>query len=512
MLATTLSAALLGIEACPVQVEVNTGEVGELKFILVGLPDAAVKESQDRVFSAISNSGYRQPETRTTVNLAPGDLRKEGPAYDLPIALGVLAAMQQCEAAALQEYLIAGELSLSGETRPIKGSLAMARLAQSLNKKGILLPQSSAKEAALVNGIQVIPLESLDQAVRFLNREIRIEPLPADLSPFEPVKTDPSPIDFADVKGQHNLRRAIEIAVSGGHNLIMIGSPGSGKSMIAKRIPTIMPPPEIDEFLEILSIQSAAGITLNPDNARNRRPFRAPHHTISDVGLLGGGSFPRPGEISLAHQGVLFLDELPEFRRNTLEVLRQPLEDGEVTISRSAAKITLPAAFMLVCAMNPCPCGYAGDPAHPCRCSLSQIQRYRSRISGPLLDRIDIHVEAPALPIETLQNTQAGEASEAIRARCTAAREIQFKRYHKHPANRCNSRMQPADIRKHCALSPQLSAQLQYAMQEFALSARAHDRILKVARTIADLAHSETIESPHLLEAIQYRSLDRPLF
>ena len=512
MLATTQSAALLGIEAYPVQVEVNTGEVGELKFILVGLPDAAVKESQDRVFSAISNSGYRQPETRTTVNLAPGDLRKEGPAYDLPIALGVLAAMKQCEATPLQDYLIAGELSLSGETRPVKGCLAMAQLARRLNKKGILLPEASAREAALVSDLNVIPIQSLDQAVRFLNREIKIDPLPADLTHFNPANADPSQADFTDVKGQHHLRRAIEIAVSGGHNLIMIGSPGSGKSMIAKRIPGIMPPPELDEFLEILSIQSAAGITLDPANTRNQRPFRAPHHTISDVGLLGGGTFPRPGEISLAHQGVLFLDELPEFRRNTLEVLRQPLEDGQVTISRSAAKVTLPAAFMLVCAMNPCPCGYAGDPVHPCRCSLTQIQRYRSRISGPLLDRIDIHIEAPALRIEELRTTQPGEASAPIRDRCASARAIQFQRYQNHPTKRCNSRMQQADIRKYCALDAALSQQLQNAMQEFALSARAYDRILKVARTIADLDQSQNIKSPHLLEAIQYRSLDRQLF
>jgi magnesium chelatase family protein len=512
MLATTQSAALLGIDAHPVQVEVNTGEVGELKFILVGLPDAAVKESQDRVFSAISNSGYRQPETRTTVNLAPGDLRKEGPAYDLPIALGILAAMKQCDAAPLQDYLIAGELSLSGKTQAIKGTLAMARLARRLNKKGILLPKASAHEAALVNDLEVIPLESLDQAVRFLNCESPIEPLPADRMRFKTLPADATPLDFAEVKGQHNLRRAVEIAVSGGHNLIIIGPPGSGKSMIAKRIPTIMPQPELEEFLEILSIQSAAGITLDPAKTRYQRPFRAPHHTISDVGLLGGGTFPRPGEISLAHQGVLFLDELPEFRRNTLEVLRQPLEDGQVTISRSAAKVTLPAAFMLVCAMNPCPCGYSGDRSHACRCSMPQIQRNRSRISGPLLDRIDIHIEAPALRIEELRTAKAGESSAAIRARCTAARKLQYQRFKDKALNRCNSRMEQADIQKHCTLDSQLTQQLQNAMQEFALSARAYDRILKVARTIADLTQSKTIQAPHLLEAIQYRSLDRQLF
>ncbi|CAI8357852.1 MAG: Competence protein ComM [Opitutia bacterium UBA7350] len=512
MLANTLSAALFGIEALPVQVEVNTGEVGELKFILVGLPDAAVKESQDRVFSAISNSGYRQPETRTTVNLAPGDLRKEGPAYDLPITLGVLAAMKQCQATTLQDYLIAGELSLSGKTRPVKGSLAMAQLARQLNKKGLLLPEASAPEAALVSDIQVIPIQSLDQAIKFLNREISIKPLSVEPALFSRASNDLDLLDFSDVKGQHKLRRAIEISVSGGHNLIMIGSPGSGKSMIAKRISGIMPPLKLEEFLEILSVQSAAGITLDPSKTRNQRPFRSPHHTISDVGLLGGGTFPRPGEISLAHQGVLFLDEHPEFRRSTLEVLRQPLEEGQVTISRSAAKVTLPATFMLVCAMNPCPCGYAGDPTHPCRCSITQIQRYRSRISGPLLDRIDIHVEAPALRIEELINSKPGESSKIIRARCAKARECQYLRFSHYPTNRCNSRMQSADIRRYCALDASLSNQLQKAMQEFSLSARAYDRILKVARTIADLAQSDKIESPHLLEAIQYRSLDRQLF
>lgn len=511
MLATTLSAALLGIEAHPVQVEVNTGEVGELKFILVGLPDAAVKESQDRVFSAIGNSGYRRSETRTTINLAPGDLPKQGPAYDLPIALGILAAMKQCQTEALDAYLIAGELSLSGLTRPVKGSLAMARLAKELGKKGLLLPTESAHEAALIDDLEIIPIDSLDQCVRFLNREIEITPLKASESRFKKNQTHAHDLDFSDVKGQPALRRAVEIAVSGGHNLIMIESPGSGKSMIAKRIPTIMPEPKLDEFLEILSIQSAADRVSEKKLPPFQRPFRAPHHTISDVGLIGGGTIPRPGEISLAHEGVLFLDELPEFRRNTLEVLRQPLEDGSVTISRSAAKVNLPASFMLVCAMNPCPCGYAGDPNHACRCSLAQIQRYRSRISGPLLDRIDIHIEAPALSIEALRTTQPAENSEAIRKRCAAARCLQYKRFRKKTYQRHNSGMQQADIQKYCKLTPALGKNLEQAMREFSLSARAYDKILKVSRTIADLANSEKIENSHLLEAIQYRSLDRHL-
>jgi len=514
MLGITHSAALVGVDAHSVQVEVNTGEVGELKFILVGLPDAAVKESQDRVFSAIANSGYRRPNTRTTINLAPGDLRKEGPAYDLPIAIGILASMKQCGDDPLDEFLMAGELSLSGETRPVRGALAMAVLARKSGKRGLIVPRESADEAALVEGVAVYPVDSLDQTVRFLNGEQPIAPLPTDQSSF--FRAPPADVmpDFSEVKGQHAVRRAVEIAVSGGHNLLMIGSPGSGKSMIAKRIPGIMPKPDMDEFLEILGIQSAAGSTLNEKNRFFQRPFRSPHHTISDVGLLGGGSIPGPGEISLAHHGVLFMDELPEFKRSALEVLRQPLEDGNVTISRSAGKVTLPCSFMLVCAMNPCPCGYTGDSSRECRCTVPQIQRYRSRISGPLLDRIDIHVEAPALRIEELRNTKPGEDSATLRARCEAARERQQARFtgSASSAARCNARMNHAEIRRHCVIDQAQGDLLQNAMEQLGLSARAYDRILKVARTIADLADSPDIRSPHLLEAIQYRSLDRNLF
>lgn len=514
MLAITQSAALLGVHAHPVQVEVNTGESGDLKLILVGLPDAAVKESQDRVFSAIANSGFRLPATRTTINLAPGDLRKEGPAYDLPIAIGILASMKQCDPDVLTHYMVAGELGLSGSTRPVKGALAMAMLARDQGKRGLILPTQSAHEAALVDGISIYPVHCLDQAVQFLNGKLEITPFNRQQSSYYENIPRPESIDFADVKGQHAVRRAVEIAVSGGHNLIMIGSPGSGKSMIAKRIPSIMPRPSIDEFLEILSIQSAAGITLNPDQHHFERPFRAPHHTISDVGLLGGGSIPGPGEVSLAHNGVLFLDELPEFKRSALEVLRQPLEDRQVTISRSAAKITLPCSVMLVCAMNPCPCGYTGDSSRECRCSVSQIQRYRARISGPLLDRIDLHVEAPALRIEELRNSQTGESSAAIRQRCEQARTIQHNRFSTspNPLQRCNAQMSHADIQRHCRINSEQGQLLQQAMEQLSLSARAYDRILKVARTIADLAKSESIQTPHLLEAIQYRSLDRSLF
>ncbi|MGB0408415.1 MAG: YifB family Mg chelatase-like AAA ATPase [Opitutales bacterium] len=514
MLGTTHSAALVGVDAHPVQVEVNTGEAGELKFILVGLPDAAVKESQDRVFSALANSGYRTPATRTTINLAPGDLRKEGPAYDLPIAIGILASMQKCEKERLDDFLIAGELSLSGKTRPVKGSLAMAMLARKTKKHGIIVPHGSADEAALVEGVNVYPVDTLDEAIRFLNGEREITPISNQQNAFFQRLPENQRLDFAEVKGQQAVRRAVEIAVSGGHNLLMIGSPGSGKSMIAKRIPTIMPEPQLDEFLEILSIQSAAGYTLRNENRYFKRPFRAPHHTISDVGLLGGGTIPGPGEISLAHNGVLFLDELPEFRRSTLEVLRQPLEDGAVTISRSAGKITLPCSMMLVAAMNPCPCGYTGDPTRECRCTVPQIQRYRSRISGPLLDRIDIHIEAPALRIEELRHAEPGESSESMRRRCVEARVRQSRRLAdtSEPAARCNARMSHAQIRQHCEIDKAQGDLLQQAMEQLALSARAYDRILKVARTIADLACSESIDTVHLLEAIQYRSLDRNVF
>lgn len=515
MLATISSAALQGIEAEVVHVEVNAGEAGEPKLILVGLPDAAVKESDDRVFSALSNSGFRPPRTRTTINLAPGNLRKEGPFYDLPIALGILAATKQLVAEHLDDWLIAGELSLSGATRPVRGALAMARLARALRKRGVLLPAISAEEAALVEGVPVYRIDSLDRAVRFLGGELKLEPVdPAAFRrPPRPAAANEENgyADFAEIKGQHALRRAVEVAVAGNHNLLMLGPPGSGKSMVAKRIPSIMPAPTLDERLEILSIHSAAGRTISGEMAWDARPFRAPHHTVSDVALLGGGSIPGPGEISLAHHGVLFLDELPEFKRSALEVLRQPLEDGDVTISRSAGKVTLPCAFMLVAAMNPCPCGYLGDAKHECRCTPAQIQRYRSKISGPLLDRIDLHIEAPALSLLELRSVQPGEASAVMRERVHTARSRQHARFSGTKIT-SNARMTHAQIRKHCALDSSLGDLLQHAMEQLSLSARAYDRILKVARTIADLAGAPSIASPHLLEAIQYRSLDRAVF
>ena len=512
MLATITSAALQGIDAELVHVEVNAGEAGEPKWYLVGLADTAVKESTDRVFTALNNSGFQPPRTRTTINLAPGNLRKEGPFYDLPIALGILAATGQLKSANLADWLIAGELSLSGATRPVRGALAMARLARSLGKRGLLLPALSAEEAALVEGVEVYAVASLDGAARFLSGERPLTPLdPKAARRRASAPAADGAADFSEIKGQHALRRAVEVAVAGSHNILVIGPPGSGKSMVAKRIPTVMPAPTLDEHLEILSIHSAAGRTISGEMTWGARPFRSPHHTVSDVALLGGGTIPGPGEISLAHHGVLFLDELPEFKRSALEVLRQPLEDGDVTISRSAGKVTLPCAFMLVAAMNPCKCGYLGDPRHECRCSPGEIQRYRARISGPLLDRIDIHIEAPALSIAELRNEKLGEPSAPLRDRVQAARVRQQQRFSGTKVT-ANARMTNAHIRKHCAIDSTLGDLLQQAMEQLSLSARAYDRILKVARTIADLAAAEKIEAPHLLEAIQYRSLDRTVF
>lgn len=508
MLALARSAALQGIDASPIQVEVNTGESGEVKMVVVGLPDAAVKESANRVSSALANSGYQVNRTHSTINLAPGDIRKEGPMFDLPIALAFLQASNQVQMDALQNYLIAGELSLSGKTRPIKGALAMAILARELGLQGILLPPESAQEAALVEGFPVIPVQNLAEAASFLAGKTDLMPVDPHSSAFRKPPPDALAIDFSEIKGQQAVRRAVEIAVAGGHNLLMIGPPGSGKSMIAKRIPTIMPLPSLEEYLEILRIHSAAGITLQQGEQAFQRPFRSPHHTISDVGLLGGGSIPGPGEISLAHHGVLFLDELPEFRRSTLEVLRQPLEDGQVTISRSAGKITLPCSIMLIAAMNPTPSGYGPEDERGRVHTPAQIQRYRSKISGPLLDRIDIHIEAPALSLSELREARPGETSATIRERVTSARAIQNDRFTRDGIP-CNARMTHKAIKQWCPLTQEQGVLLEHAMKELELSARAYDRILKVARTIADLAGSETITQDHLLEAIQYRSLDR---
>jgi magnesium chelatase family protein len=515
MLSTIHSGSLLGIDAHPVLVEVNSHEKGEPFIILVGLPDAAVKESQNRISSAMGNSGYKMPEQRTTVNLAPGDIKKEGTLYDLPIALALLAATSQIkEPNPIDDYIIAGELSLSGAIRPIKGGLALAILAKKSGKKGVILPKKSAFEASLVEGVSVIPADSLSQAAAFIKGQIAIQPLKNQHTLHQNRDSKVVPVScFSEIKGQKAVRRAVEIAVAGGHNLLLIGPPGSGKSMISKRIPSIMPEPSLDEYLEILAIESAAGKTIAGEKLEICRPFRSPHHTISDVGLLGGGSIPGPGEISMAHNGVLFLDELPEYKRSALEVMRQPLEDGEVTITRSAGTITLPANFMLVVAMNPCPCGYMGGSEQPCRCSAPQIARYRSRISGPLLDRIDLHIDAPALSLKELQSKEYGESSEAIKDRVESCRKLQSDRFHRKPSSqKRNADLSPKEIRTYCEISAPDAVILEKAMKELNLSARAYDRILRVARTIADLAMSEKIETPHLLEAIQYRSLDRNLY
>jgi magnesium chelatase family protein len=514
MLSTTHSGSLIGIEAHPVIVEINSHEQGEPNIILVGLPDAAVKESQNRVFSAISNNGFKMPDRRTTINLAPGNIKKEGTLYDLPIALGLLAATGQIPPENnLNDYVIAGELGLSGAIRPVKGGLALALMAKNQKKKGVILPTISAREASLVDGINVYPVNSLDETVSFIKGLKDIQPLQSQTWQDQTNEANKNGLCFSEVKGQQAVRRAVEIAVAGGHNIVIIGPPGSGKSMISKRIPTIMPKPSLEEYLEILAIHSAAGKTISSDNISLSRPFRSPHHTISDVGLLGGGSIPGPGEISLSHNGVLFLDELPEYKRSALEVMRQPLEDREVTITRSAGSITLPANFMLVAALNPCPCGYLGSSEQQCRCSTPQVARYRSRISGPLLDRIDIHIEAPALSLQELQQQNLGEPSSNIRERVENCRDLQQERFQNaHASLRTNADMGSNEIRKFCQISKDDARILEKAMKELSLSARAYDRILRVARTIADLASSEQIQTNHLLEAIQYRSLDRTLF
>ena len=510
MLATTHSACLQGVAARVVTVEANSGERGDPRIVLVGLPDAAVKEAMDRVRSSLSNSGYSLPRTRVTINLAPSDLRKEGSSFDLPIAVSLLGAMSKNGNPALSEYLLAGELSLSGEVRPVRGAIAMALLAKSLGMKGLILPIQSAKIASVVDGVSVFGVHSLTQTFDYLCGKIELEPINSSRSLTQDELRPISLPDFADIKGQSNVRRAVEVAVAGGHNFLMVGPPGSGKSMVAKRIPSILPPPSHDELLDILNIFSSISEheSLNPDDCH--RPFRSPHHTTSDIGLIGGGTVPGPGEISLAHHGVLFLDELPEFKRSALEVLRQPLEDGKVTISRSAGKITLPAQFMLIAAMNPCPCGFLGSSDHSCRCSIPQIHKYRNRISGPLLDRIDIHVEASAVKVEELQILDKGESSQTIAGRISECRNIQHERYRSIPIS-TNSLIPDSLISEICEIKTDDALLLKKAMTDLSLSARAYNRILKVARTIADLAHSKDIEKIHLLEAIQYRSLDRKI-
>ncbi len=510
MLAKVYSAAVLGVDAFEVEIEVNAGH-GSPVIIIVGLPDAAVKESRDRVTTAIQNSGYRWPRGRTTINLAPADVKKEGPSFDLPIAIGMIAAGDDFEIPDAERLCIVGELALTGAVRPVKGVLPIAIEARRSGKRALFVPEANAREAAVVDGIDVYGIHNLREIFEFLKGERMLMPVKEDLVAFFEAHQNHD-IDFADVKGQQNVKRAIEVAVSGGHNLLMIGPPGSGKSMLSKRIPGIIPPMTLDEAIDTTKIHSICGLLDAKRSFVATRPFRSPHHTISDVGLLGGSANPTPGEVSLAHNGVLFLDELPEFKRSTLEVMRQPLEDGKVTISRAAGSMTFPAEFMLVAAMNPCPCGYWGDLKRECRCSSPQVQRYRQRISGPLLDRIDIHVEVPAVHYKDISSTVNGEPTETIRARVENARAAQQQRFTGNGQTSCNARMSAKQIKQFCALDEESQNILKMAMTELNLSARAYDRILKVARTIADLEAQENIQSHHIGEAIQYRTLDRSLW
>ncbi len=511
MISKIYSAALMGIDAYLVEVETHI-ERGIPVFGIVGLPDSAVKESRDRVEAAIKNSGFRfSRQQRITVNLAPADIKKEGSSYDLPIAIGILTARGEVNAEAADRYLILGELALDGSLRPIHGALSIAIKAREAKFEGILLPQENAREAAMGSGpVKVYPMEHLLDVVNFLNNNSDFDPIEVNIEEIFKQESR-THLDLKDVKGQEHVKRAMEVAAAGGHNIIMIGPPGSGKTMLARRFPTILPLMSLAEAIETTKIHSVAGL-LPPDHGLiGVRPFRAPHHTISDVALVGGGRFPRPGEVSLAHHGVLFLDELPEFKKNVLEVLRQPMEDGKVSIARAAFSLTYPAKFMLVAAMNPCPCGYYGDPNHSCSCTVPQIQKYRSRISGPLLDRIDLHIEVPAVNFKELTSERSGEPSRVVRERVQQARELQLARFKNEKNIYCNAHMETPQIRKYCQIDEQGKVLLSRAINNLGLSARAYDRVLKVARTIADLEGAEKILPHHLSEAIQYRSLDRDM-
>ena len=507
MLVKVFGAAVQGIDATLITIEVNSSR--GIKFYLVGLPDSAVKESHERIISALQVNGYKFPTCQIIVNMSPADIRKEGSAYDLPLAIGILAATGTITSKKLDRYLIMGELSLDGGLQPIKGALPVAIAAREQGFEGLILPKQNAREAAVVNHLDVYGVENITEVIEFLNEQRTLEPTIVNTrEEFYRNQTE-FPFDFADVKGQENVKRALEVAAAGGHNLIMVGSPGSGKSMMAKRLPSILPPLSLAESLETTKIHSVAGKLSKETSLIATRPFQSPHHTISQVAMVGGGATPQPGEISLAHNGVLFLDELPEFSRAVLEVLRQPLEDRHITISRAKYTLDYPASFMLVASMNPCPCGYYNHPTRPCVCSPGQVQRYLNRISGPLLDRIDIQVEIVPVPFEKISETAPGESSASIRERVIKARRIQEERYKDIPGVYCNAQMSSSLLHKYAQPDSQGLNLLRTAMTRLNLSARAYDRILKVSRTIADLEGSENILPSHLAEAISYRNLDR---
>ncbi|MDD5766576.1 MAG: YifB family Mg chelatase-like AAA ATPase [Candidatus Marinimicrobia bacterium] len=505
------SAAVLGIDAYIVDVESTLSKGQTPTFTTVGLPEGAVRESKERVLSAIKNIGYYIPSNKIVINLAPADIRKEGSAYDLPISIGILAASEFVSKKKLNDYILLGELSLDGTLRAVKGALPISVSVKNTGIRGIILPMENAREAAITGDLEIIGLSTLREVIDFLDDDLVPDPVHVDVAAlFEEHRK--YPINFSDVRGQENAKRALEVAAAGGHNIIMIGPPGSGKTMLAKRFPTILPNLTLEEALETTKIHSVVGLIPTGQGIIGTRPFRSPHHTISDAALVGGGKYPRPGEVSLSHHGVLFLDELPEFKKNVLEVMRQPLENGYVTISRALMSLTYPASFMLVAAMNPCPCGYATDPNNKCTCSPPAIQKYMSRISGPLMDRIDIHIEVPAVKFSDLASKSGGESSEVIRQRVQAAREIQLRRFKGIKGVFANAHMETKLIRNFCRIDSNGENLLKTAITKLGLSARAYDRILKVSRTIADLTNCEEIRPEHLSEAIQYRSLDRHLW